>query len=85
MAGEMQWIVDVESAKFFDTVDQAHLRAFLQHRMRDGVITRLIGKWLNAGVLEQGGVHYPEAGTPQGGSASPLLSNSPYAVEAKKV
>jgi group II intron reverse transcriptase/maturase len=75
MAGEMQWIVDVDIAKFFDTLDQAHLRAFLQHRMRDGVITRLIGKWLNAGVLEQGGVHYPEAGTPQGGSASPLLSN----------
>ena len=61
--------------KFFDTLDQAHLRAFLQHRVRDGVITRLIGKWLKAGVLEQGALHYPEAGTPQGGSASPLLSN----------
>jgi RNA-directed DNA polymerase len=43
--------------------------------VRDGVITRLIGPWLNAGVLEQEVVHYPEAGTPQGGSLSPLLSN----------
>jgi retron-type reverse transcriptase len=43
--------------------------------VRDGVITRLIGKWLKAGVLEQGVRHYPETGTPQGGSASPLLSN----------
>ena len=39
------------------------------------MITRLIGTWLNAGVLEEGVVHYPEAGTPQGGSISPLLSN----------
>ncbi len=55
----------------FDTLDQAQLRGLLQHRVRDGVITRLVGKWLNAGVLEQGAVHYPE----QGGSISPLLSN----------
>jgi hypothetical protein len=43
--------------------------------VRDGVITRLIGKWLKAGALEQGVLFYPEVGTPQGGSASPLLSN----------
>jgi len=65
----------VDISKFFDTLDYAHLRSFLQHRVRDGVMTRLIGKWLNAGVLEQEVVHYPEAGTPQGGSISPLLSN----------
>ena len=75
MTGRIQWIVDVDISKFFDTLDQSHLRSFLQHRVRDGVITRLIGKWLNAGVLEQGMLHHPEAGTPQGGSASPLLSN----------
>jgi group II intron reverse transcriptase/maturase len=63
------------SPSFFDTLDKSHLRSFLQHRVRDGVITRLIGKWLKAGVLEQGALSYPEAGTPQGGSASPLLSN----------
>jgi group II intron reverse transcriptase/maturase len=68
-------ILDVDISKFFDTMDQAHLRSFLQHRVRDGVITRLIGNWLKAGVLEQGELSSPEAGTPQGGSASPLLSN----------
>jgi group II intron reverse transcriptase/maturase len=73
--GGINWILDVDISKFFDTLDHAHLRSFLQHRVRDGVITRLIGKWLKAGVLEQGTLSYPEAGTPQGGSASPLLSN----------
>lgn len=75
MANGIMWIIDVDISKFFDTLDQTHLRTFLQHRVRDGVITRLIGKWLHAGVLEQEVVHYPEAGTPQGGSISPLLSN----------
>jgi RNA-directed DNA polymerase len=75
MAGGIKWLLDVDLSKFFDTLDKAHLRSFLQHRVRDGVITRLIGKWLKAGVLEQRVLHYPEAGTPQGGSASPLLSN----------
>jgi RNA-directed DNA polymerase len=75
MTGGIKWILDVDISKFFDTLEHAHLRSFLQHRVRDGVITRLIGKWLKAGVLEQGVLSYPEAGTPQGGSASPLLSN----------
>ena len=73
--GGVQWILDMDISKFFDTLEPSHLRSFLQHRVRDGVITRLIGKWLNAGVLEEGVLHYPEAGTPQGGSISPLLSN----------
>ena len=73
--GRIKWILDVDISKFFDTLDKAHLRSFLQHRVHDGVITRLIGKWLNAGVLDQGTLHYPEAGTPQGGPASSLLSN----------
>jgi len=71
----VQWILDVDITKFFDTLVHAHLREFLQHRVRDGVITRLVGKWLKAGVLEQGNLYYPEEGTPQGGSISPLLSN----------
>jgi RNA-directed DNA polymerase len=75
MTGGIQWILDVDISKFFDPLDQAHLRSFLQHRVRDSVITRLIGKWLKAGVLEQGMLSYPEAGTPQGGAASPLLRN----------
>ena len=48
------WIVDVDLRKFFDTIDHGHLREFLKRRVRDGVILRLIGKWLNAGVLEEG-------------------------------
>ena len=69
------WILEVDIRKFFDTLDHAQLRAFLQHRVRDGVLTRLIGKWLQAGVMEAGTVTYPEAGSPQGGVISPVLSN----------
>jgi RNA-directed DNA polymerase len=75
MTGGTQWILEVDISKFFDTLDQAHLRSFLQHRVRDGVITRRIGTWRKAGVLAQGVLHHAETGTPQGGSASPLLSN----------
>jgi group II intron reverse transcriptase/maturase len=69
------WILEVDIRKFFDTLDHAHLRAFLQQRVRDGVLTRLVGKWLQAGVMEAGTVTFPEAGSPQGGVISPLLSN----------
>jgi group II intron reverse transcriptase/maturase len=69
------WILEVDIRKFFDTLDHAHLRAFLQRRVRDGVLTRLLGKWLQAGVMEDGAVTYPEAGSPQGGVISPVLSN----------
>jgi RNA-directed DNA polymerase len=69
------WIVDVDLRKFFDTIDHGHLREFLKRRVRDGVILRLIGKWLNAGVLEDGVLTTPESGTPQGGVISPLLAN----------
>src|SRR5262249_34880374 len=44
-------------------------------RVTDGVVLRLIGKWLNAGVMEEDKVEYPDAGTPQGGVISPLLAN----------
>ena len=69
------WILDVDIRKFFDTIDHGHLRDFLRRRVRDGVLLRLIGKWLNAGVLEAGCVTHPETGSPQGGVISPLLSN----------
>jgi RNA-directed DNA polymerase len=69
------WIVDVDLRKCFDTIDHGHLREFLKRRVRDGVIVRLIGKWLNAGVLEDGVHTTPEQGTPQGGVISPLLAN----------
>jgi RNA-directed DNA polymerase len=69
------WIVEVDIRKFFDTLDRARLRELLARRVRDGVLLRLIGKWLNAGVLEDGALTYPDHGTPQGGVISPLLSN----------
>jgi RNA-directed DNA polymerase len=69
------WLVEVDIRKFFDTLDHAHLRELLQQRVRDGVLLRLLGKWLHAGVLEQGCLTYPESGTPQGGVISPLLAN----------
>ena len=65
------WIVDVDLRKFFDTIDHGHLREFLKRRVRDGVILRLIGKWLNAGVLDEGVLTTPEEGTPQGGVITP--------------
>jgi group II intron reverse transcriptase/maturase len=69
------WLLDVDIQQFFDTLDHAHLRALLRQRVRDGVLLRLIDKWLQAGVLEGGELTYPEAGTPQGGVISPLLAN----------
>src|SRR5438270_5850545 len=69
------WFVEVDIRKFFDTLDHAHLRELLRQRIRDGVLLRLIDKWLKAGVLEEGIVTVPEAGTPQGGVVSPLLAN----------
>jgi RNA-directed DNA polymerase len=69
------WVVDVDIRKFFDTIDHGHLRDFLKRRVRDGVLLRLIGKWLNAGVLEDGCLTHPDTGSPQGGVISPILSN----------
>lgn len=69
------WVVEVDVRKFFDTVDHGHLREILGQRVRDGVLLRLIGKWLNAGVQEAGELSYPDTGTPQGGVISPLLAN----------
>ncbi len=69
------YVLEVDIRKFFDNLDHGHLRTFLQHRVRDGVLLRMIGKWLKAGVLEDGSVSYPDAGSPQGGVVSPILSN----------
>ena len=69
------WVLEVDIEKFFDTIDHGQMRELLHRRVRDGVLLRLIGKWLNAGVLEAGAISYPAAGTPQGGVISPLLAN----------
>jgi RNA-directed DNA polymerase len=69
------WVIELDIRSYFDTIDHALLRQFVQRRVRDGVITRLIGKWLQAGVMEDGQWHRSEAGSPQGGVISPLLAN----------
>jgi retron-type reverse transcriptase len=57
--GERGWVLDVDIESFFDELDPAHLRSFLDRRVRDGVIRRQIDKWLKAGVLEEGRVLHP--------------------------
>lgn len=71
----INWIVDADISGFFDNIDKQLLCDFIKQRVNDGGILRLIGKWLNAGVSDEGKVNYPETGTPQGGVISPLLSN----------
>ena len=69
------WILEVDIRKFFDTLDLAHLRKFFEQRVNDGVVRRLLHKWLKAGVWHDGGISYPDSGCPQGGVVSPLASN----------
>jgi group II intron reverse transcriptase/maturase len=69
------WVLEADIEGFFDAIDHARLREVLQQRVSDGVLLRLIGKWLNAGVMEEGAIYHPDSGTPQGGVISPLLAN----------
>jgi group II intron reverse transcriptase/maturase len=69
------WIVDADVAGFFDNLDHNLLLKIIKKRVNDGAILRLIGKWLNAGVMEGTTLIHPETGTPQGGVISPVLSN----------
>ena len=75
MASGGGWVIDLDIQAFFDNIDRTHLAAILDQRVRDGVIRRTIGKWMKAGVMEEGVLSYPERGSPQGGVISPLLSN----------
>jgi group II intron reverse transcriptase/maturase len=75
MASGGGWVIDLDIQAFFDNLDRTHLAAFLDQRVRDGVIRRTLGKWMKAGVMEAGVLSYPERGSPQGGVISPLLSN----------
>ena len=68
-------VIDADIRKYFDSIDKTKMRSFLDKRVRDGVIRRLIDKWLAAGVMEDGQVQYRETGTVQGGVISPILSN----------
>jgi group II intron reverse transcriptase/maturase len=69
------WVIDLDIASFFDTLDHGKLRELLDRRVRDGVIRRQIDKWLKAGVMREGRTSRPVLGTPQGGVISPLLAN----------
>jgi group II intron reverse transcriptase/maturase len=72
---KVNWILDADVSNFFTTLDQAWLMKFLEHRIADKRVLRLIRKWLAAGVIEDGNWKETLEGTPQGGSASPLLAN----------
>ncbi len=69
------YVLEVDIKSYFDTIDKSLLREFLQKRITDGVILRLIAKWLNTGIVERGVVHFQDKGTAQGGVVSPILSN----------
>ena len=71
----VNWVLDADIRKFYDTLDQGWLVEFIEHRIADRRVVRLIQKWLKAGVLEEGKRVQSEIGTVQGGSISPLLSN----------
>jgi len=75
MEGQGGWILELDIRSYFDRISHSELQRTLRKRVRDGVLLRLIGKWLNAGVMEDGRVHHPESGSPQGGVISPILSN----------
>ena len=72
---KVEWIVDADIAAFFDTLDHGWMMKFLEHRVADRRVLRLIAKWLKAGVLEDGRRVASEKGTPQGAVISPLLAN----------
>lgn len=72
---KVNWVIDADIAGFFDAIDRQWLVKFVEHRIADRRIVRLIKKWLNAGVLEDGQRTRSERGTVQGGSISPLLAN----------
>lgn len=75
MTKKVNWVLDADIRGFFDTLDHRWLVRFIEHRIADRRVVRLIQKWLNAGVLEDGQQIQSEVGTVQGGSISPLLAN----------
>lgn len=72
---KVNWVLDADIRGFFDAIDHEWLLEFVGHRIADQRVLRHIKKWLNAGVMEDGKKTWAEAGTPQGGSISPLLAN----------
>jgi group II intron reverse transcriptase/maturase len=69
------WVLDADIKSFFDTIDHGWMMKFIEHRIADIRLVRLVMKWLHAGVMEDGRLHEVDEGTPQGGIISPLLAN----------
>ena len=74
-AKRLYWVVDIDISKYFDSIPHSTLRAFLDKRVTDGVIRRMIDKWLKAGAVEDGLLRRTTEGSPQGGVVSPCISN----------
>jgi group II intron reverse transcriptase/maturase len=72
---KVSWVLDADIRSFFDTIDHGWLMKFVEHRVADPRVLRLIRKWLRAGVLEAGQLSATEVGSPQGAVISPLLAN----------
>lgn len=72
---KVNFIYDADIRDFFNMINREWLIKFIEHRIVDKRVVRLIQKWLNAGILEEGKIIYNEQGTPQGSSVSPLLAN----------
>src|SRR5262249_8331358 len=75
MSQRLRWVIDIDIEKYFDSIPHSQLRDFLDQRVTDGVIRRMINKWLKAGILEDGLPRHTTEGSPQGGVISPCLSN----------
>jgi len=75
MSHGLRWVIDLDIENYFGSISHSHLRSFLDRRVTDGVIRRMIDKWLKAGVLEDGLLRHATEGSPQGGVISPCLSN----------
>ena len=71
----VNWVLDADIRSFFDKIDQTWLIKFLEHRIGDARVIRLVQKWLKAGVLDEGEMSLSDTGTPQGAVISPLLAN----------
>jgi RNA-directed DNA polymerase len=71
MTRGVRWVLDIDIRRYFDTIPHDQLRRFLDQRVTDGVIRRMIDKWLKAGVLEDGSLSHATEGTPQGGVTTP--------------
>jgi group II intron reverse transcriptase/maturase len=72
---KVSWVLDADIRSFFDTIDHGCMKQFLEHRIGDRRMVRLLMKWLRAGVMEDGELRETVEGTPQGGIISPLLAN----------